>query len=95
MVKGTTRQVILVKSPDPKLFEEAIFLVREEAVAGGGVSADQVIRQARQAADSYLKGSRLWNRQMGGAAGRLPAPLWGAAGAALASAVWGAALILL
>ena len=29
MVKGITRQVILVKSPDPKLFEEAIFIVKE------------------------------------------------------------------
>ena len=55
MVKGITRQVILVKSPDPKLFEEAIFIVKEEALAREGVSADQVIRQARQAADGYLK----------------------------------------
>ena len=44
MVKGSTRQVILVKSPDPKLFEEAIFLVREEAIQREGVTADQVIR---------------------------------------------------
>ena len=45
MVKGITRQVILVKSPDPKLFEEAIFIVKEEALAREGVSADQVIRE--------------------------------------------------
>ena len=48
MVKGITRQVILVRSPDPKLFEEAIFIVKEEALAREGVSADQVLRQARQ-----------------------------------------------
>ena len=47
MVKGITRQVILVKSPDPKLFEEAIFLVKEEALAREGVSADQVLKEAR------------------------------------------------
>ena len=58
MVKGITRQVILVKSPDPKLFEEAIFIVKEEALAREGVSADQVIREARQAADGYLRRSR-------------------------------------
>ena len=46
MVKGITRQVILVRSPDPKLFEEAIFIVKEEALAREGVSADQVLRQA-------------------------------------------------
>ena len=85
MVKGITRQVILVKSPDPKLFEEAIFIVKEEALAREGVSADQVIREARQAADGYLRRSRAWN-----ARGRqLPGPAWGAAGAVLASLAWG------
>ena len=38
MVKGVTRQVILVKSPDRRLFEEAIFIVKEEALAREGVS---------------------------------------------------------
>lgn len=78
MVKGITRQVILVKSPDPKLFEEAIFIVKEEALAREGVSADQVLRQARQAADGYLKGSRAWDRRLGRFAG-LAGPFWGAA----------------
>ena len=87
MVKGTTRQVILVKSPDPKLFEEAIFIVREEALAREGINADQVIRQARQAADGYLKGHRAWNRTLNGFP-RLSGPLWGAAGAVLASGIW-------
>ena len=39
MVKGITRQVILVKSPDPRLFEEAIFIVKEEALNREGVTA--------------------------------------------------------
>ena len=91
MVKGITRQVILVKSPDPKLFEEAIFIVKEEALSREGVSADQVIRQARQAADGYLKGNRAWNRRLE----RLPAPLWAAAGALAASAGWAVWLLLL
>ena len=91
MVKGITRQVILVKSPDPKLFEEAIFIVKEEALAREGVSADQVIREARQAADGYPRRSRAWN-----ARGRqLPGPAWGAAGAVLASLAWGLGLFLL
>ena len=91
MVKGITRQVILVKSPDPKLFEEAIFIVKEEALAREGVSADQVIREARQAADGNLRRSRAWN-----ARGRqLPGPAWGAAGAVLASLAWGLVLFLL
>ena len=46
MVKGITRQVILVKSPDPKLFEEAIFIVKEEALepAAEGVPFLQPVR---------------------------------------------------
>ena len=90
MVKGITRQVILVKSPDPKLFEEAIFIVKEEAMNREGVSADQVIRQARQAADGYLKG----NRVRGGRLGIFFGFLWCGAGAALASLAWGAYLFL-
>lgn len=31
MVKGTSRQVIVVHSPDPKLFDQAIFILREDA----------------------------------------------------------------
>ena len=90
MVKGITRQVILVKSPDPKLFEEAIFIVKEEAMNQEGVTADQVIRQARQAADGYLKRNKIkrgfWER-FGG-------PVWGVAGAAAASLGWYAAVLL-
>ena len=84
MVKGITRQVILVKSPDPRLFEEAIFIVKEEALAREGVSADKVLREARQAADGYLKQGKAWNRRLE----QLPAPLWGILGAALASVSW-------
>ena len=38
MVKGNTRQVIVVKSPDPKLFEQAIFLLREDALEKQGLT---------------------------------------------------------
>ena len=91
MVKGITRQVILVKSPDPRLFEEAIFIVKEEALNREGVTAEQIMREARQAADGYLRQGRAWNRRLK----KLPAPLWGAAGAALPSAGWAVWLFLL
>ena len=91
VVKGITRQVILVKSPDPRLFEEAIFIVKEEALNREGVTTEQIMREARQAADGYLKQGKAWNRRLK----KLPAPLWGAAGAAMASAGWAAWLFLL
>ena len=56
MVKGITRQVVVVKTPDPELFDEAIFLVRSEAVGKGGVSDEDVLREAKQAASRYVAG---------------------------------------
>ncbi len=91
MVKGITRQVILVKSPDPRLFEEAIFIVKEEALAREGVSADRVIKEARQAADGYLKRGKAWNRRTQ----YLPAPLWVGIGGLAASACWALWLFML
>ena len=91
MVKGITRQVILVKSPDPRLFEEAIFIVKEEALSREVVTTEQIMREARQAADGYLKRGKAWNRRLR----KLPAPLWGAVGAAAASAGWMVWLFLL
>lgn len=84
MVKGSTRQVILVKSPDPNFFEEAIFIVKDEAVQREGVSTEQVIRQARQAADGYLKGCR--PKSQGDSL--LFGAIWGVTGAVLASLIW-------
>ncbi len=92
MVKGITRQVILVKSPDPRLFEQAIFIVKDEALAREGVDADQVLRQARQAADGYLRQGRSWNRRL---TGRLPGAVWAVLGALLASSGWCVWLFLL
>ena len=91
MVKGITRQVILVKSPDPRLFEEAIFIVKEEALAREGVSAERVLKEARQAADGYVKQGRAWRERLS----LVPRLAWGAAGAAAASAGWAAWLFLL
>ena len=90
MVKGINRQVIVVKSPDPKLFDEAIFFVREDAFSAPGTTPEQVVRQARQAADGYLRR----NTAYGKLAARLSAPVWGALGAFAASLVWITVLLL-
>ena len=50
MVKGISRQVIVVHSPDQKLFDQAIFILNDEAVAKGVTdemllkSADKLLR---------------------------------------------------
>lgn len=58
VVKGTARRVIVVRSPDPNVFEEAIFLVREEYMRSPGVTQTQLLNEARMAAAGYVGGIR-------------------------------------
>ena len=90
MVKGISRRVILVKSPDPRLFEEAIFIVREEALSGGGVNADQVLQEAQRVARGYTRRTAPLERALQQGRG----VLWALAGALLATAGWAAWLWL-
>lgn len=47
VVKGVAKRVIVVKSPDPKVFEEAIFIVREDYMKTAGVTRSQLLSEAR------------------------------------------------
>ncbi len=81
MIKGITKRVIVVKSPDPKIFEEAIFIVREEAFPKNGTSADALLGEAQRIANEYI-----------GVAGRkppvFPALFYAVAGAGLTGLIW-------
>ena len=55
MVKGISKRVIVVKSPDPKVFEQAIFIIREDFAGQSGISEKDVLRQARAAAEEEAK----------------------------------------
>ena len=83
MVKGVARRVVVVKSPDFKQFEQAIFLLREDALSKEAPE-DQVLRQAQEVANAYLRESSPRGRVWRG----LTPLLSGLAGAGLASAVW-------
>lgn len=48
MVKGISRQVIVVHSPEPKLFEQAIFILKDGAVEQGGVTEQELMREAKK-----------------------------------------------
>ena len=54
MVKGVSRRVVVVKSPDPKWFEQAIFLLREEAGAEDAPE-EQVLKRAQEVADALAR----------------------------------------
>ncbi len=83
MVKGVCRRVIVIKSADLHLFEEAIFIVKEEALRAGGVTSEEIIKQAQQVADNYIRFNikKSWFS-------KLPAPVFAAFGAALTALAW-------
>ena len=58
MVKGMSRRVVVVDSPDQRFFEQAIFIVRNDA-GGEGVTARELVEEARRVARGYTGGSRL------------------------------------
>ena len=71
MVKGISRRVVVVDSPDQRFFEQAIFIVRNDA-AGVGINylnradkARELVEEARRVARNYAGGdhgrfSRIW-----------------------------------
>lgn len=76
MVKGVSRQVIVVQSPDRKLFEQAIFILRDD-VPQQGITDEMLLREAGTAA-------RGGKRQPAVA----PGPIWACGGALLTAFVW-------
>ena len=84
VIKGTSKRVIVVKSPDPGIFEQAIFIIREDFAGQNGVSEKDVLLQARRAANAYLGSGRTRRQRLT----RLRAALFAAAGAACTAVAW-------
>lgn len=80
MVKGTSRQVIVVQGPEEKLFEQAIFILKDEAV-GQGITDEELMKEANAAirgGELPARGKRLY---LYGAA-------WAAGGALATGMIW-------
>lgn len=78
MVKGISRQVIVLHSPDPKLFDQAIFILKDKAVEQG-VTEEALMKEA--------------NRLIGTHTGKRPklylyGPVWACGGAVVTGLVW-------
>lgn len=89
MVKGRQRQMIVVPSPDSQLFEEAIFILRDEALREGAGSREDILRQAKQTAETYTRThgeKRRWFR--------ISPPIAAACGAAATGLAWLASLLI-
>ena len=85
MVKGISRQVIVVHAPDPKLFEQAIFILKDEAVGKEGITDELLLKEA----DRLIRFSGA--RRSGF---RYGAFLWAGCGAAVSSIFWIISLLL-
>lgn len=82
MVKGVNRQVIVVKSPDTKLFDQAIFILREDALEKEGVGERELLDEAQKIADSYVRQKAARHTR------RVSPGLWLAVGALPVALAW-------
>ena len=80
MVKGISRQVIVVQSPEPKMFEQAIFILKDGA-PGEGITDDALLKEAQAAIRGIDKHSKKRHFYLYGA-------VWAAGGALLTGFVW-------
>ena len=78
MVKGISRQVIVVHSPDRKLFEQAIFILREDAV---GVTDEALLKEANQTIRGPVRDRRKPKLHLYG-------PVWACGGAVMTGLMW-------
>ena len=73
MVKGTSRQVILVQAPETELFEQAIFILKDNAK---NVTEEVLLQEAKRIINHPKRGNRIYG------------PLWACAGAVLTGVIW-------
>ncbi len=79
MVKGVSRQVIVVHAPGEELFDQAIFILKNEAV-GKGITNEMLLKQAQRAihGGGERKRRKLW----------LYGPVWACGGALVTGVAW-------
>ncbi len=85
MVKGISRQVIVVHSPDPRLFEQAIFILKDDAVREG-ITDEALMKEAEMAVRGGKK-DRKRHFYLYGA-------VWAIGGALVTGLIWLATVLL-
>ena len=80
MVKGSSRQVIVVQGAEPKLFEQAIFILKDNAV-GEGITDEALLKEAQDAIRGFDKPARKRHFYLYGA-------VWASGGALVTGLVW-------
>ena len=77
MVKGISKQVIVLQSPDKELFDQAIFILKDEAV-GQGITEELLLKEARKTIG--VTGKKRYLRYYG--------PVWACGGAMVTGIAW-------
>ena len=77
MVKGISKQVILVQNPDRELFDQAIFILKDDAV-GAGITEDQLLKEAERVIHVPARKPKL----------RYYGPVWACGGALVTGIAW-------
>ena len=77
MVKGISKQVIVVQSPDKELFDQAIFILKDKAV-NQGITEELLLKEAQRTINQPAKKPKL----------RYYGPVWACGGALVTGAVW-------
>ena len=80
MVKGISRQVIVVHSPDPKLFEQAIFILKDNVIGKDGITDEMLLKEANRLIKQPQGKPR---RNL-----RLYGPIWALGGALVTGMLW-------
>ena len=80
VVKGISRQVIVVHSPDQKLFDQAIFILKADAVGKEGVTDEMLLKAANKLINSPPKGKKRNSAALG--------VVWACAGALATGFAW-------
>lgn len=80
MVKGVSRQVIVVQGADQKIFDQAIFILKD-SVLGKGITDEALLKEAEQAIHGREPAGpgRRWYRC---------GPVWAAGGAVVTGLIW-------
>ena len=84
VVKGTNRRIVVVRSPDERVFEQAIFIIRDDYLRKEKNSVEKLLEEASRTANDYIRKTTPKKQHRH----RLRKSLYAAAGVAAAGLTW-------
>ena len=91
MVKGVSKRVVVVREPGNGMFEQAIFIIKNEENLKN-YSAEEMIKEACITAELYTERTSGRGRDF---MEKVPAPIFALLGAAVTAIIWGVTVLLM